>query len=184
MTVKIQNRINLKNECGCIVDENELKNAMLWYQKSPTLSNKKIYMHGNYPCVSIGSEKVHVHRLLMQYWLNLKLPFQASVHHINENKLDARKENLSIMINSAHNKNHNEGRVFTKNHKRKISEANKRRKGMKFKKTHNIPISELKDLLGYGFSIKKISELYNCDWTTIKSRIIENPELLETKKSS
>ena len=51
------------------------------------------------------------------------------------------------MINSAHNKNHNEGRVFTKNHKRKISEANKRRKGMKFKKTHNIPISELKDKL-------------------------------------
>lgn len=182
MTVRNQKSIKFKNKCNCIVDESELENAILWYQKSPTLSIKKIYMHGKYPCVTIGKEKIHVHRLLMQYWLNLKLPFHASVHHINENKLDARKENLSVMINSAHNKNHNRGRKLTKSHRNKISDANVRRRGSKYKKTHNIPVYELKDLLDYGYSINSISKLYGCDWSTIKARLYENPELLEVRE--
>ncbi|WP_413485557.1 hypothetical protein [Brochothrix thermosphacta] len=179
MTVKIQKEIRFINECGCIVVEKDLAAAILWYQNRPTLSEKKIYMHGRYPAVSIGDVKIHVHRLLMQYWLGIKLPFNASVHHLNENKLDARKENLSIFINSAHNSNHNKGKVLDKEHKRKISEANKNRKGMKMKKKHNIPTYQLKDLLNFGFSINYIASLYKCNWSTIKSNIHENKELLE-----
>lgn len=182
MTVKTQKEIRFVNECGCIFDEKDLADAILWYQSSPTLSKKKIYMYGYYPAVSIGGTKIHVHRLLMQYWLGMKLPFHASVHHINENKLDSRKENLSVVINTAHNSNHNKGRVFDEDHRRKISEANKRRKGMKFKKQHNIPIYQLEDLLKQEFSINYIASLYQCDWSTVKSRIYENPELLEGAK--
>lgn len=67
MTVKIQKEIKFENKCSCLVDEEELSNAILWYQKSPTLGNKTIYLHASYPAVSIGKEKIHVHRLLMQY---------------------------------------------------------------------------------------------------------------------
>jgi len=182
MTVKEQKKISFVNDCGCIVDEEDLAKAILWYQKHPTLSKKKIYMHGCYPAVSIGNIKIHVHRLLMQFWLGVKLPFHASVHHINENKLDARKENLSVVINSAHNSNHNRGKYVTPITRKKLSEANKNRKGIKMKKKVNIPIRELKDMLDFGFSINYIAKLYKCNWSTVRARIYENPELLEARE--
>ena len=136
-------------------------------------------MLGNYPAVSIHNEKVHVHRLLMTYWLKTKIPTEYSVHHINHNKLDSRKENLSLVLNSAHDSAHMKGVEFSSDHRKKISEANKKRKGIKIKKRHNIPVQELNDLLKHGFSILAVSELYGVAWSTIKSRINENPELLE-----
>ncbi|WP_221638797.1 hypothetical protein [Listeria grandensis] len=175
----MQKPIKFINACECIVDEKELEKAILWYQTSPTLGNKKIYLHGRYPAVSIGNIKIHIHRLLMQYWLGVRLPFHASVHHVNENKLDARKVNLAVVINTAHNSNHNRNKVLTESHRRKISEANRKRKGISMKNRHNIPSNELKDLLDYGFSINYISTLYKCSWTTIKARIHDNPELLK-----
>ena len=30
-----------------------------------------------------------------------------------------------------------------------------------------------------GYSINKISKHFNCDWTTIRFRIFDNPELLK-----
>ena len=89
MTVKRQAKIDFSNECECLVDYSELEKAILWYQKKPSLSRKKIYLHGHYPAVSIHNEKIHIHRLLMQYWLKTRIPFEYSVHHLNENKLDA-----------------------------------------------------------------------------------------------
>lgn len=162
-----------------MVDYNELEKSIIWYQEKPTASNKKIYMFGNYPAVSIHNEKVHVHRLLMTYWLKTKIPTEYSVHHINHNKLDSRKENLSLVLNSAHNSAHMKGIELSIDHRKKIGEANKKRKGIKIKKRHNIPVQELNDLLKHGFSILAISGLYGVDWSTIKGRINENPELLE-----
>lgn len=179
MIVNEQKPIKFNNDVDCLVDYNELEKAIIWYQEKPTASNKKIYMFGNYPAVSIHNEKVHVHRLLMTYWLKTKIPTEYSVHHINHNKLDSRKENLSLVLNSAHNSAHMKGVKFSSDHRKKIGEANKRRKGIRMKKRHNIPVQELNDLLKYGFSILAISELYGVDWTTIKSRINENTELLE-----
>lgn len=165
MTVKKQTKIEFINECKCLVDFCELEKAILWYQQKPTLGRKTIYLHGHYPAVSIHNEKVHVHRLLMQYWLRTKLPFEYSVHHLNENKLDARKENLSLILNKAH--------------KRKIAKANHNRKGMKMKKRVLIPKEELKVFVKEGKSINWIAQHYGCDWSTVKARIYENPELLE-----
>lgn len=108
LTVKIQKKIEFDNECKCLVDYSELEKAILWYQKKPSLSKKKIYLHGHYPAVSIHNEKIHVHRLLMQYWLRTRIPFEYSVHHLNW-----------------------------------------------------------------------IASHYGCDWSTIRNRIYENPELLE-----
>ena len=36
-----------------------------------------------------------------------------------------------------------------------------------------------KEFLGKGWSINKIAKYYGCDWSTVKNRIYDNPELLE-----
>ena len=179
MTIKKQKKIEFFNKCDCIVDYSELEKAILWYQQKPSLSKKIIYLHGCYPAVSIHKEKIHIHRLLMQYWLKTKLPAEYSVHHLNENKLDARKENLSLILNKTHNSQHNKGRIFSKSHRQKIGMANHNRKGLKMKKRINIPMDELGIFLNEGKSINWIASHYKCDWSTIKNRIYENPELLE-----
>lgn len=179
MTIKFQKSIEFINECNCVVDFDDLERAILWYQSRPTLSIKKIYLHGNYPAVSIHNEKMHVHRLLMQYWLKTRLPFEYSVHHLNENKLDARKENLSLVFNSAHNSGHNKGKTLSDSHREKIALANKKRKGMKMKKRVHIPADGLRTFLNEGKSINWIALHYNCDWSTVRARIYENPELVE-----
>lgn len=182
MTVKRQEKIDFSNECECLVDYSELEKAILWYQKKPSLRRKKIYLYGHYPAVSIHNEKIHIHRLLMQYWLKTRIPFEYSVHHLNENKLDARKENLSLILNKAHNRKHNKGRIFSESHRRKISMANHSRKGLKMKKRVLIPSEELKTFLNEGKSINWIASYYGCDWSTVRARIYENPELLEEDK--
>lgn len=181
MTVKRQAKIDFSNECECLVDYSELEKAILWYQQKPSLSKKKIYLHGHYPAVSIHNEKVHVHRLLMQYWLRTKLPFEYSVHHLNENKLDARKENLSLILNKTHNSEHNKGKVLSGTHRQKIGKANHNRKGMKMKKRVLIPKEELKVFVKEGKSINWIAQHYGCDWSTVRARIYENAELLEVE---
>ncbi|OFM57862.1 hypothetical protein HMPREF2677_01585 [Staphylococcus sp. HMSC059G05] len=179
MMVNSQKSINFRNECNCKVDYKELEKAILWAQNKPTSSNKKIYIHGFYPCVSVHDKKYHVHRLLMMYWLDRKLERNEHVHHINGDKLDASKSNLAVLKANQHLSDHNKGKSFTQSHRNKIAKANRKRKGMKMKRKYNIDPKELKQHLKNGLSISKIARIYNCDWSVIKQRIYENPELLE-----
>lgn len=111
MIVNSQKKIEFVNDCNCIVDYDELEKAILWYQDKPTSRLKHIYMFGEYPAITIFKEKIHIHRLLMEYWLKTKLPRNYYVHHINENKLDARKENLSLEYSFTHQSHHNKGKI-------------------------------------------------------------------------
>lgn len=86
MIIKEQKPIELINTCEAIYDEKELISAILWYAKKPVAKNKHIYMHGEYPAVSIYKEKIHIHRLLMLYWTNGNIKNDYIVHHINGNK--------------------------------------------------------------------------------------------------
>lgn len=115
----------------------------------------------------------------MMYWLDRKLERNEHVHHINGDKLDASKSNLTILIANQHLSNHNKGKTFTEVHRSKIAKVNQKRKGMKMKRKYNIDPKELKQHLENGMSISKIARIYNCDWTVIKQRIYENPELRE-----
>ena len=179
MIVNKQKKIVFRNECGCIVDYELLENSILWFQKRPTAQNKKIYLHACYPCVSIHNKKVHVHRLIMSFLNKRILKTDEYVHHINHNKLDAGVYNLEIIESSLHQSHHNKGKRLTESHKIKIGAANKKRVGTKMKKRVNISLIELKELLLSGKTINSISKHFNCDWSTIKNRIYENPELLE-----
>lgn len=52
-------------------------------------------------------------------------------------------------------------------------------KGLKMKKRISIPLEELKTFLVEGKTINWIASHYGCDWSTIRNRIYEHPELLE-----
>ena len=177
--VRVQKPIEFINKCNCIVDYSDLEKAILWYTNKPVARLKTIYLHGRYPAVSIHKEKIHVHRLLMMYWEQRKLRSEEYVHHKDGNKLNALRENLEILYVSEHQSLHNKGKKLTESHKNKISNANRKRKGMKYKKRRNIPLDELRILLDKGWSVNKIAKHFNVDWSTIRNRIYENPELLE-----
>jgi hypothetical protein len=180
MIVKKHKPIKFINTCGCIVDEKELEQAILWYTDKPVCGTKKIFMHGNYPAVAIYKEKIHVHRLLMMYWQNRKLLRNEYVHHIDENKLNAMKSNLCLIEVGKHQSMHNKGKVFSENHRALISEANRRRAGrIKFKKRVHIDLVELQKMASSGASISSMARYFKCDRWTIKNRLYENPELLK-----
>ena len=67
----------------------------------------KIITTAGYQYEYIGNEKYRPeHRLVMEKHLSKKLFRNEVVHHINENKLDNRIENLMILSNSEHMKLH------------------------------------------------------------------------------
>jgi len=177
MRVNRQEPIKFINTCNCIVDYDDLEKAILWHSDKPVARLRKIYMYGEYPAVSIYDEKIHVHRILMMYWMDRRLSSKEFVHHLNGNKLCALKSNLAVMISSGHQSLHNKGKILSESHRDKISQANRRRSKKRAKK-RDIPLDELGKLLNKGWSINKIANHYNVDWTTIRSRIRENPELL------
>lgn len=178
MEPKKQKKIVFVNQCNCLVDVDVLEKAMLWYSGGNLKSPRKIYMHAKYPCVSIFDKKIHVHRLIGLYlWRDIVVSGMV-VHHKDHDKLNASIDNLDIISNTVHASHHNKGRVLSKEHKEKISKANSKRKGMKMKRKYNIPVRELNHYLSLGYSINKIATIYGCDWSVIKHRIHENPDLL------
>lgn len=184
MTVKNQKPIKFINKCGCIVDYQELERAILWYQKKPTISKKTIYMHGCYPAVSIHKKKIHVHRLLAMYWEGKMILENNIVHHIDANKLNSLKNNLSVINSSEHQSYHNKGKTLSEEHRVKISINNRLRKGKraKPKRTDVTPVM-VYNLKQQGMSFNQISIKYCIDWGCVKQRyndfIHDNPELLE-----
>ena len=183
MTIKIQKAIKFKNSCNCIVNYEELEKAIIWYSDNPVRSIKKIYLHGKYPAITIDKEKIHIHRLLMSYWLNTKIPSSFLVHHINGNKLDARKENLAIIFISTHQSKHNKGKIISEKQKEIIRQNNHKRKGLKRGITRkDVSYQKIWQLHQKGYNVNKISKELSYDWQQVKIRIneiYENPELLE-----
>lgn len=179
MILKKQKDIIFINDAGCIVDNDLLKRAVLWYAGDKFVhSLKHIYIHGRYPAVSIYRKKIHIHRLILFYKMKSKIISSIVVHHKDGNRLNCSEDNLSLDTNSHHASLHNNGKTLSIEHRKKIGEANKKRKGIKIKKTVNIPLVELRNLINDKWTINKIAKYYHCDWSTIKNRIHENPELL------
>lgn len=183
MKPKKQNKITFINDCNCLVDYTLLEKAIIWYQPANTNQIKHIYMHGNYPAVSIYKEKIHIHRLLKCYLEQRKLSSNEYVHHIDGDKLNSNVSNLQIIQGYKHQSLHNKDKVLTTEHRQKISKANHNRLGIKMKKRVKMP--DLGKFLQMNWSINKIAKFYKCDWSTVKARvdeIYENPELLEEKE--
>jgi len=181
MKPKNQKKIVFENTCECIVDYELLEKAILWYSNDNVFSKRKIYMHGRYPAISIYKEKIHIHRIILMYLNKEKINRSIVCHHKNGDRKDCSINNIELMSSTLHAKHHNKGKKLSKIHKLKISEANRKRKGIKIRRKYNIDISDLKIYLESGMSINSIAKIYGCDWSVIKKRIIENPEILENR---
>lgn len=184
MIVKEQKRIEFINDCNCIVDYEQLRNAIIWYQDKPTTRIKHIYIHQRYPAVSIHNKKVHIHRLLMMYWSKQKnISRDVYVHHKDKNRLNATRENLLFMDSKQHQSLHNKGRKNTENQILATIKSNHKRKGIKKGIIKpNISYAKIWELYEKGYSINKISQMLKYDWGQVKIRLKEihdNPELLK-----
>lgn len=182
MIIKEQKPIQLVNNCNAIYCEQDVIDAVLWYTDKPVYRIKRITLHGRYPSISIYYEKVHLHRILKSWQLGRRLGRKEYVHHNDENVLNCKLDNLDVMQASSHQSFHAKGKILSEQHKDKIGIANHKRKGIKIKRRINISLVELKSKLIEGWSINKIAKHYGCDWTTVKARIDENPEMLKVKK--
>ena len=175
--------IQLINDCGAIFNNCDLENAIRWYAKTPVARIKHVYLHGNYPAVSVGKEKIHIHRLLMMYWLKSSIPHDFYVHHLDENKLNADKVNLSVIHCLPHQSCHNKGKVLTAQHRERIGVANTRRKGIRHKYARKDITAEcVYNLVQKGNSFNAISKMSKIDWSCVKQRyydfVHDNPELV------
>jgi hypothetical protein len=184
MTVKKQRKIIIENKCNCIVGESLLIKAMIWYAGRPQCSKKTIFLHGRYPAVGIFHEKIHVHRLIMLF-LNRSHILKGIVsHHKDGNCLNATVDNLELMPHGIHASLHNKGKVLTLKHRAKIAENNRLRKGIPHKEKVHIDLNLLKKYLSEGMSINKCARYFKCDWTTIRKRIHDNPEIIPGGKEN
>ncbi len=183
MIIKEQKPIIFDNQCGCLFDSNLLSEALIWYfYPRPIYHKKRITLWRGYPAVTARNVTLHVHRLLGLYSLLKKIVSGRTskslvIHHKDNNVLNCQIYNLEVKLYGEHISKHLKGKGFTTEHRAGIGEANRRRKGMKMKKKYEM--SDLKNLLDSGLSINKISQIYGCDWSTVKNRINENPELLK-----
>jgi hypothetical protein len=175
-------QIILINDCGAKYEEQELIKAIEWYSNGLTMNKKHIYMHGSYPAISVGKEKIHIHRLLFMYWTKKQIPKKFTIHHIDGDKLNSIKSNLTILFCSDHLSKHHKGKIFSLEHRRKLSLQNNKRKGIR----HNYKRSDITPKMVFldknaGMSFNKISEKYSLDWECVKQRygdfIRDNPEL-------
>lgn len=110
-----------------------LAKAIIWYTDKPVAQKKKVFRYGNYFAIAVHGEKLHIHRLLMMYRLRRRLATNEYVHHRNERKWDNSAKNLQLLPASVHQSITNKGRKFTEEHRQRIADANRRRKGIKYK---------------------------------------------------
>jgi hypothetical protein len=83
------------------------------------------------------------HRIIVERFLGRKLKKGEVIHHINNNKLDNRTENLKIMTKTEHHKFHSNN--FGKEYSRKMSKIKKKWvKEVGFTAEHRRKISESK----------------------------------------
>jgi hypothetical protein len=182
MIIKTQKPMEFNSPPEVIYDVRDLKKAILWYSDKPVCRLKNVYLHGRYYAVSIYEEKIHIHRLLMMYWIKSDIPTNQCVHHKNGNRYDNRKENLELIDVSDHASNHNSGKTLTEQHKKKIALANRRRRGVKLKRKYQFKEDELIDIHRGEQTRNSVAEKYGCDWETVdrhyREFIHENPDLL------
>jgi hypothetical protein len=95
-----------------------------WIKKGQHLSYKTEFVKGSkpfnygkgkgyiningYKVISINGKEILEHRYLIQKKLNRKLNFNNIVHHINQNRLDNKIENLKLLSRAKHTKLHHE----------------------------------------------------------------------------
>jgi len=135
MIIKTQKKIEFINDCNCLVNYGLLEKAIKWYSRKPVARIKHIYLYGKYPAVSIYDKKLHVHRLLIMYFVKEDLESNIYIHHIDGNPLNNLEINLEIMKASKHQSLIHKGRKQNQEWiKKRITKAVNAKRGKKYNK--------------------------------------------------
>lgn len=116
MIVRRQKRIEFNSPVEVLYDPAELRKAILWYTDRPVARLKHVFLYGKYYAVSIYDQKIHIHRLLMMFWLKRELQTNEYVHHKNENKFNNHRDNLEVLPAAVHQSITNKGRKQSPEH--------------------------------------------------------------------
>lgn len=124
-----------RNKTNAIFDEMVLTSALLWYEPKPKRQVKTITMYGKYPAVSVGKDKLHIHRLIMSYLKGRTLKRNEYVNHIDENKLNSLAGNLELLSAYEHQSLTNKGRKQTPEWiEKRITKTANAKRGKKYPK--------------------------------------------------
>lgn len=135
MKILGQKSISFNSPVEVLFDSEDLKKAIKWYSDKPVARLKHVYLHGRYYAVSIYEQKIHIHRLLMMYWLKRDLESNEYVHHKNGNRFNNLKENLEVMSASQHQSITNKGRKQTPDWiEKRIARTANAKRGKKYPK--------------------------------------------------
>ena len=124
----------------------------------------KINDKGYYKISSVkeGNRDKYLHRLVFEDYHDCNLDGNDVIHHIDGDKLNNHPANLICMSKKAHTLLHNKGKIFSDEHKQRMSENNARYwKGKTFSDEHKQKISE--SMKGKTFSDEhkiKLSEAH------------------------
>ena len=78
----------------------------LYIYRKRRISIPRISKSIDYYKITNDGKTINYHRFIMEKHLNIKLSPSIVVHHLNENKLDNRIENLVLMTRTDHNQYH------------------------------------------------------------------------------
>jgi hypothetical protein len=102
-----------------------------------------------------GNYGKKLHRLIWEDWYQKPVPEGYVIHHLNEDKKDARIQNLQCVSNENHTRFHHKGKTLSEETKQKISEAKKGENNPNYGK----PISKE--------TKQKISESLRCKYARV-----------------
>lgn len=123
-----------------------------------------------YKAIKVKGIKYDEHRYIMEQYLGRKLNRNEVVHHKDGDKTNNDIENLVLMSLSEHSREHQIGKVFSKETRQKISDAAKGRKSTQRKFSDN-QIEQIRNLHNEGYSNRKIAKLFNVNHQTINDII-------------
>ena len=165
----VQEAIKFENTCGCIFDEEVLFNAIDLECKNRNCyrqSEYRIYLHGDYPCISLGHDKVRIHILVGKLiYGNIRKGYV--IHHKDHNKLNALPSNLEYLSCNAHTKLHMTGHDF-RSEEGKWKGINSARE-KQYKK--EITRAEIEEMMSQGKSKNEIAKHFQCGINTIYRRL-------------